>query len=102
MAEQRIELANLIETVANQLRAARTDQPDAIIDLAECELEMAIQTSWEAGAGIRVWVLELGGRRNKSNTNTVRVKFTPHGTQPIAYLAQAPGPGPELGRGKAG
>jgi len=111
VARTNIELARLIETVADQLRAARSAGPggDPIIDLAECELELAVEVTNEGGAGIKVWVFELGGRRSKSNTNTVRVRFTPHGAQPIAFAAQVigsgpplgqqPGPGPELGPG---
>ena len=100
MARTNIELAKLIETVADQLRSARDAavKTDPIIDLAEVELELAVDVTNEGGAGIRIWVFELGGRHSKSNTNTVRVKFTPHGALPVAFELRQAGPGPELGR----
>lgn len=93
MARTNIELANLIQTVADQLRAARdkANKADPIIDLAECELEIAVEVTNEGGAGIRVWVFELGGRRTKLNSNTVKVRFAPHGSGPIAFPALAQG-----------
>jgi len=100
LARTNIELAKLIETVADQLRSARDAavKTDPIIDLAEVELELAVDVTNEGGAGIRIWVFELGGRHSKSNTNTVRVKFTPHGALPVAFELRQAGPGPELGR----
>jgi Trypsin-co-occurring domain 2 len=102
VARTSIELASLIQTVADQLRAARDSakKDDPIIDLAECELEMAVEVTNEGGAGIKVWVFELGGRRTKLNSNTVKVRFAPHGNVPVAFVASLPAgtPGPVLGR----
>jgi hypothetical protein len=85
MAEQRIELAKMIEELANQLRGARdrANSGTGIIDLADCELEVALQVTDEGHGGIKFWALELGGRRSKANSNTIRVRFTPHGRMPI-------------------
>lgn len=103
MARTNIELAKLIQTLADQLRSARdtANKDDPIIDLAECELEMAVEVTNEGGAGIKVWVFELGGRRSKLNSNTVKVRFAPHGNVPVTFVAQLPQgtPGPVLGRG---
>ena len=69
-----VELKDLIEKVADDLRAARNIQ-DPVLTLEECEMELAIESSNDAGIGVRVWVFELGGRHSKTNTNTVKVKF---------------------------
>jgi len=90
VARTNIELAKLIQTVTDQLRTARdtANKNDPILDLAECELELAVEVTNEGGGGIRVWVFELGGRRTKLNSNTVKVKLAPHDKQvPIAFMA---------------
>jgi len=95
VARTNIELAKLIQTVADELRSARdsANKDDPIIDLDECELEMAVEVTNEAGVGIRVWVFELGGKRSKLNSNTVRVKFAAHDRAgPIAFRAVLEGP----------
>lgn len=101
MARTNIELAKLIQTVADELRSARdnANKGDPIIDLVDCELEMAVEVTNEGGAGIKVWVFELGGRRSKLNSNTVKVRFAPHGNRPVAFRVVAEGTeGPPLGR----
>ena len=97
---QKIELADLVEKVANQLhelrkRAKATTDP--VMQFTECELEMAFSVEDAGKAGIKLWVFELGGGRTRTNSNTVRIKFSAQGPS-IAFPVQQPGPGPELGR----
>ena len=88
----KIELAKLIEEVASQLVEAQKNCKDQahVLQLEECELEMAMAAEWKAGVGVKVYVFDLSGDYSKTNTNTIRVKFGPiKGSEPV-YLAIDP------------
>lgn len=42
----------------------------------ECELEFAIEAEGSAGGGIQVYVLKLEGGLKRTETNTIKIKYT--------------------------
>jgi hypothetical protein len=96
----RVELADLIDRVAEQLLAAEqraAQRSDRVMRFTECELEMAISIETGGEGGIKVWVLELGGSRKKTDSNTITVKFRSLEGRDLTYAAEDEGSGPELG-----
>jgi Trypsin-co-occurring domain 2 len=76
----RVELAELVEHVADQLRKVQARQPDgdkaAVMQFTEAEIELGVSIEKEASGGLNVWLLELGGGRTKANTTTLTVRFS--------------------------
>jgi hypothetical protein len=99
-----VKLVDLIDQVAMQLLEAEDrakKRGDRVMDFAECELEVAISVESGGKGGVRVWVLELGGGRTKTDTNTIKIRFTPRPERPIAVPAELEGEGPKLGPQKS-
>lgn len=99
----RVELAQLVNHVATELlkaEASAAERSQRVMRFTECQLEMAIEIETSGSAGIKVWVLELGGDRTKTNSNTITVKFQALEGQGLAFPAQGDQEaGPELGPG---
>jgi Trypsin-co-occurring domain 2 len=97
-----IPLADLLSHITDQLVLADTAaraRGKATMQFEECELEFAVKIEGDAKAGIKVWVLELGGGVKKSDSNTIRVKFKSIPGQPIqAAHTATTAPGPSLER----
>ena len=77
-----IELADLVDYVASQLAEAEaraSKRASRIIALQECQLEMAVTVKREGKAGIRVYVLELGGGGSAEQLHRISAKFRPAG-----------------------
>ena len=73
---QRIEFSKVIEHITEELKKAKQASPeDAVMQFEECEVEFAIELEKSGKSGINIWVVELGGGINKTETNTVRIKF---------------------------
>jgi hypothetical protein len=71
-------LAQLIETTANELRAVRDRAPDdTVIQLTDCELELAVTVGAEAGGGIKFWVVDTSAKGNLESVSRVTLKFGP-------------------------
>ncbi|MFI5004170.1 MAG: trypco2 family protein [Solirubrobacterales bacterium] len=85
----RVSLTDLITQVTKELRLAADAAEDAehVMSFKDCELELAVAVENEGGGGIRIHVLELGGRRTKTNSNTIRVRFTNLPERPIVLTA---------------
>lgn len=100
-AVNRIELADLIDYVAQQLTEADQragGRSGRIMSFTECELELAVSVEREAGAGIKVWLLELGGSQTKANSHVIRVKCSALPEVSTAFFAGGRhGPSPVLG-----
>jgi NTP-dependent ternary system trypsin peptidase co-occuring protein len=93
-----IAIADVLSHISNQLlqadKAAR-ERGTATMRFDECELEFAIKVEGSAKAGIKVWLMELGGGVTKADTNTIRIKFKSiegKATQAPHLETDAPGP----------
>jgi hypothetical protein len=98
----RVALADLIDYVADQLAQAETRasaRSERVMQFETAVLELAVSIETGGKGGLKVWVLELGGGRTKtdSNTITVTLKALPGGG--VTFPAEGEGSGPKLGRG---
>jgi hypothetical protein len=95
-----VTLVELIDEVAAQLLEAEeraATRADRVMQFAECDLELAISVETGGKGGLKIWVIELGGDRTKTNTNTIKVKFKARPQHIVAVPAALEGEGPELG-----
>ena len=70
----------------------------AAMQFVECEIEFAIEAEKEADGGVRVWVLELGGKAKRSEVNTIRVKFSANPEHSMSAPARSSEPAPKPSR----
>ena len=74
-------LADLIQSLGDQLREAearaKADGKTDLLELKECEVELAVQFEKKGDAGIEFWVVKLGGELTKANTQTIKVTLAP-------------------------
>lgn len=76
----KFELAELLAQLSDQLIAAdrrARERGQAIMQLEECEVELAINMEGGGNAGIKFWVVELGVNAKTERVNTLKVKFKP-------------------------
>lgn len=74
--KDRIELSQLLRYVSEELQAADTDaraSGRAVMQFAECKLEIAVAAEREGKGGLKIWVLELGGGAKKTEAHTVTI-----------------------------
>jgi hypothetical protein len=77
--QDRIPLAEILGFISSELRAAhdramREGRP--VMRFQECELEFAIEAEGSAGGGIQVYVLKLEAGVKRTETNTIKIKYT--------------------------
>lgn len=99
-AGDRVELSELIEHVADQLRAVQARHRDgdreAVMQFTEAEIELGVSIEKEASGDLNVWLLKLGGGRTKANTTTLTVRFSSiPGQIAIAALSRGIGGSPD-------
>ncbi len=83
MSEVDVSLSSAIDALRRELVAALEQGKDAEVRFAlgPVELEFQVEISYDAGgeAGVRFWVVTLGGKgsRSSATTHTVRVSLSP-------------------------
>ena len=83
MSEVDLPLASAIDALRRELVAALEQGKDAEVRFAlgPVELEFQVEISYEAGgeAGVKFWVVTLGGKgsRSSATTHTVRLRLSP-------------------------
>ena len=100
MADQ-IQLAELLSHISNQLLEADSVSRaagNATMRFDACELEFAVNIEKSGSAGIKVWIMKLGGDVKKSDSNTIRVKFVSLENRPIQAVHITENAGPEIKR----
>lgn len=72
-----LSLSELISNVADELRLAKNTDANkkSVMVFKECELELKVNIGVEAKAGIKFWLLDIGGAAKKENAHTVKLKF---------------------------
>ena len=97
---EKIQLSEMLDHISAELLNAQNKaklRGQAVMQFAECEIEFAVETTKEAGGGIKVWIAELKAGAKKTDSNTVRIKFGSIPTDPIQAEQQKPNaPGPEI------
>lgn len=94
---QRVELAEMIEQVADQLREVQSQTPPGaeVMQFTEAEIELTASVEKDAKLGVRIYVVELGGGAKKAGGTRVTVRFSSLPANPIAALTiQGPTPAP--------
>ncbi|GAA0692252.1 trypco2 family protein [Vreelandella titanicae] len=86
---KQLPLAQVLSQVAEELLAAdmnARERGTPVMQFDQCEVEFAITAEASSNAGIKVWVVNIGGTAKSSHTNMIRVRFkSPEGT-----VTQAP------------
>ncbi|MFE6787782.1 trypco2 family protein [Streptomyces sp. NPDC057680] len=75
-----IELADLLASLRSEISRARLESTNADvkfrIDSIDLELQVTVERSAEANAGVKFWVVSLGGRAAGRNAQTHTVRLT--------------------------
>jgi hypothetical protein len=75
-------LANTIAAIRRDLSAAQTAGLGQAVQFraGPVELELEVGVTWTGGgeAGVRIWVLTLGGKAEREKAATQRIKLTLH------------------------
>jgi len=97
--QQKIPIAELARHVRNELETIhKAAAGDALLRLSECEFEFALEAELEAAGGIKVWLLDLRGGGKKSESNTVRIKYSSIPGKAVGMISSTVGAGPQLAR----
>ncbi|MFE3001999.1 trypco2 family protein [Nocardia sp. NPDC059246] len=77
-ADGAIELSDMIRYLKSELTAAQADSGDGFkLTLDECAIELNIAVKDEGKAGIKAYVVTIGGGISSAQTHKVRAKFKP-------------------------
>lgn len=95
----RIPLADVLSQIAAELlaaeqKAAARGRP--VMQFDHCEVEFSVSAETSAGGGIKVWVINLGGKAKDTQTNKIRVRFTSLGSPTQAPHVAGGTSGPPL------
>jgi len=88
-------LSQLIKNVADELRKAKTEPPPpagTVMRFKECEIELNVKLSFEGSAGLRIWVIEAGGKGAREAGHTIRLKFSDIEGQSVQFPSTKAGP----------
>ena len=94
MANDRIELSQLLQYVSQELQAADAKARAAglpVMQFDECKLEIAVSAEREGSGGVKVWVLNLSGGAKKSESHTITVTMKAIPGRPIVALTRSKG-----------
>ncbi len=86
-----IPLADLLANVAEELlKAQKTAQArgEAVMQFEECEVEFAIKAEVDGKAGVKLYVVNIGGGVKRTEANTIRVKFKSIDANPLQASQQ--------------
>jgi hypothetical protein len=72
-----IGLAAFLSEVKRELMETQPEDTDRLLMVEDVELEIRVGISYEGRAGVKVYVLELGGGAKRDDTHTVRVRLQP-------------------------
>lgn len=79
MAHKRIPLAELLEDITSELRQAHEKAMagrNPVMRFQECDLEFAIDVEAKAEGGFHIWVVNLGGGVKRTESNTIKIKYS--------------------------
>lgn len=95
---QGIGLQELIHQVKRELLAQSTEDPVPLFYVDGAELELAVVARREGQAGLKLYVVGIGGGVGQEKTQTVRVSLRPlYSREEMRHLAeQDPVLGPKL------
>ncbi len=92
MSEQRIELAEYIKHLRRQItKASREGEGKSVrfdVETLELELQIVVERSKEGKAGIKSWILSVGGAAARKDEVTQTIKLSLRPTTPDGTSTQ--------------
>lgn len=90
MTNKALSLSELINDVANELRIAQSlsQEKSPVMGFTECELELQVNIATEGKAGIKFWIIDIGGGANKEKTHTIKLKFSALDSNRLTYAVK--------------
>jgi hypothetical protein len=79
MIQSRVPLAELLEDITSELRQIHKKAMagrNPIMRFQECELEFAIDVEDKVEGGFHIWVVKLGGGVKRTESNTIKIKYS--------------------------
>lgn len=76
---ERIPLSDVVAHVTTELKKAHNrsvKEGQAVMQFKECEFEFAVEAEKSAEGGLKVWIVNLTGGAKRTDSNTVRIKYT--------------------------
>jgi hypothetical protein len=74
---QEIGLKELIQEVKKELLAQAPDDPVPLFYVEGVELELSVAARKEGQAGVKIYVVDIGGSAGQERAQTVRVRLQP-------------------------
>ncbi|HEY6372168.1 MAG TPA: trypco2 family protein [Candidatus Sulfotelmatobacter sp.] len=74
-----VSLSELVKSVAAELRIVKADKPAAgeeVITLTNCDIELSVAATMEGSAGIKFYVVEIGGKGSATASHKITLKFS--------------------------
>jgi hypothetical protein len=78
MSKKRLELAQLIDHVGDEVRKAHKQaksQNDAVMEFIECEVEAVFEVEVEANGKVNLWAAEIGTSGTQTTTHRITLKY---------------------------
>lgn len=96
MAEKSgLTLSELVKQAAGELRKVKAEEPppdEAVMQFIECQIDLNVKVSVEGRAGIKFWILDVGGKAARDKGHMIRLKFSAIPGRGIQALQERPGP----------
>ncbi len=98
MAKEEIEISNLITSLADGIRKAKIESASAspVIELQDCEVELAVTAKVGANGGIKFWIVSAGADAEASTVSKVKLRFTSVGGAAGQFVQETSHDGPEI------
>lgn len=93
MTQDRIPLSELLEHIAGEIRDIHRKtiaHGDPVMKFKECEFEFAIEAENKAEGGFHVWVLKVGGGVKRTESNTIKIKYSALADHEMVAQVEAP------------
>lgn len=94
MAKSKLPLAELLAQVAADVRTAnaraRAAEGGPVMKFAECELELAVDAETTGDGKVELWVVSLGGGHTRSESHTIKIKYTADQNNPQGAVGALP------------
>ena len=95
-----LSLDEIVRNVAEQLHRLREKPPqDPVIAFTECEIELAVKATVQAGGGIHFYVFSAEAKASSEQVSKIKLKFGAAGA-PVVMLAGTEGKAPKPRRQK--
>jgi len=98
MNDERVPLSKVLDLVTSEILLAHKNATAAghqpVMKFEGCELEFGIDVEAKAEGGFHVWVMKLGGGVKRTESNTIKIRYTAlvGAPQPGQLVAAVEGP----------